>query len=58
MTKLTKTILYDFLLERWGFPKTYGTDPDSTGFKQLEWMIYSWVCSASSSKNEEVVVLA
>ena len=48
-------ILHDFSVERWGFSKTYGTDPDSTGFKRLEWMICSWVCSASSSENEEEV---
>ena len=55
MTK--NIILHDFSLERWGFLKTYGMDPDSTGFKRLEWMICSWVCSASSSENEEVGVL-
>ena len=44
---VTKSIiLYDFSLEKWGFPKTYGTDPVSTGLKHLEWMICSRVCSA------------
>ena len=51
-------ILHNFLLQTWGFPKTYSTDPVSTGFKHLEWMIYNWVCSASSSEKEEVGVLA
>ena len=50
-----KMILHDFSLERWGFPKTYGTDPVFTGFKHFEWMICSWVCLASSSENEEEV---
>ena len=49
-------ILCDFSLERWGILKTYSTDSIYTGSKDLEWMICSWVCSASSSENDEFSV--
>ena len=49
-------ILRVFLLEIWGFSKTYGTGPVSTGFKHLEWVICSQVCWASSSDTENVLV--
>ena len=45
---VTKNIIVsDFLMGKWSFSKTCGTDQVSTRFKHLKKMIYSWVCPTS-----------